>query len=772
MAPVRGNRGKNKAALTAPHGYGTHHVEFIQRFTQQEARDRTVKRNRPQPLTAQQRAALRTQVTRKRFFKPRRAKATEINTTGILRKWKRYCDFCELGAWEDVIKKAGVSTATDFIDWICDNYNIKSEGSSWEYFRQYQQLYTDTNGKYMDRNESRAIKNFHDTVTAVRFGLRKPNINGKPVASVDTLLCLLIYNIAYDTAVVPNEGHRVQLAGCYIFLATTGVRPAEIVHNDPSKPKDGTWEELYGRKAIRQEPEDGDDEAPDEHSTLLEDLLCQETLGRGRSKALCYEDILLMVVRHPETGKDVHAMAVKFIHHKGADNKPKPTIFFFTMARRVILCPIMVVISQAVRDNAFEARNLTSVARVLQTKNLAPAKCTPIRWKDGMDKIPLFRRYEGALLSPNKPLPYHTLRDDMGRQSLDAGEETAVTPKNWRRMVANAVNGSAPDAVRDQAMRHDPKWATFNAAYINEMLEYHVQNAATDVPTEDGLIKFWSHMGLMSDPRASSDMVPDEVWQEMPPDPEIEDLERRRAELKGGQFRIRGHDNEKEIRDLGRQIRNKEGKRRKDVKTGYRRYYFKNRPTWDIERQFSGEAEDEEAEVEYVAPAIELHIPERAELAEILVNQPECLDDEKLLRLRIRSAELMTALNYKRETAKRRPIRRRILQRVQAGISVTGESPGPDPFPLLMGKTQCPRCIGDERQSHEERMFPYCRPAVMNDHFDREHLKEMEEMERDNLIFCDHPKCQEDGVKLKHLDHFRNHVQDVHGITLRPKRSR
>jgi hypothetical protein len=31
-----------------------------------------------------------------------------------------------------------------------------------------------------------------------------------------------------------------------------------------------------------------------------------------------------MVVRHPETGEDVLAMAVKLLHHKGADKKLKP----------------------------------------------------------------------------------------------------------------------------------------------------------------------------------------------------------------------------------------------------------------------------------------------------------------------------------------------------------------------------------------------------------------------------------------------------------------
>jgi len=92
MAPVRGHGGRSKAVATIPHathGYGTHHADFVQRFTEQEARDRAAKEKRPQPLTAEQHAALRTQVKRKRFFKPRRAKATKVNTAGILRKWKR-----------------------------------------------------------------------------------------------------------------------------------------------------------------------------------------------------------------------------------------------------------------------------------------------------------------------------------------------------------------------------------------------------------------------------------------------------------------------------------------------------------------------------------------------------------------------------------------------------------------------------------------------------------------------------------------------------------
>ena len=53
-------------------------------------------------------------------------------------------------------------------------------------------------------------------------------------------------------------------------------------------------------------------------------MISQEYKDRGRPKALCYEDIQLMVVRHPKTGEEELAMAIRLAHHKGLDNKPKP----------------------------------------------------------------------------------------------------------------------------------------------------------------------------------------------------------------------------------------------------------------------------------------------------------------------------------------------------------------------------------------------------------------------------------------------------------------
>jgi hypothetical protein len=304
-------------------------------------------------------------------------------------------------------------------------------------------------------------------------------------------------------------------------------------------------------------------------------------------------------------------------------------------------------------------------------------------------------------------------------------------------------------------MRHDPKWATFNSAYINEKVQFHLQNAVLDEPTEDSLIGMLSHISVMCDPRARKDMVPDEVWAEMPPDPEILALEAERAELKGGQYRITGTENEDRIRELTKLIAKKRAKRGKNIRRGYREDYFHHRPTWDIEGQANGEEEQE-----YVEPAVDLHIPERAELAQILCKQPEDLSSTALLAVRIRAGELMSILCGKRETVKRE----RIRQRAPADVMVKEESPSPDTFPLLMQRTQCPRCIGDESLSYEERTFQYCRPAVMYDHFDRTHARHMGDAKQ---IVCNHPKCQGGALKFKHLNHFKNHVETIHGVKLR-----
>ncbi|KAF1738490.1 hypothetical protein CRV24_000416 [Beauveria bassiana] len=300
-----------------------HHLDFLQ-FQKAKQLEKAAK---PAPLSAEQHAANRECLSTVQFVQPNYSAETEINVSGILGRWKRYCNEMNVGDWRATIANLSRATTMDFFLFVCGNYKVRSWGSSGEYIRQFQQLYTTVTGRYMDRNDAKEVYKYHRTVLIPRFHLRAPNIDGKPVLNVDSLRVILTFNIAYDTSVFSLGRHRIQLTGCYQLLCYTGARPAELVDNERKGPKDGSREILFGQKVIQEADSDGSaDRMLDKQSKELNKMLLRETIKRGRPKALCYEDILLMLVRHPATGKPVLAMAIKFIHHKGADNKPKPCV--------------------------------------------------------------------------------------------------------------------------------------------------------------------------------------------------------------------------------------------------------------------------------------------------------------------------------------------------------------------------------------------------------------------------------------------------------------
>ncbi|EXK78553.1 hypothetical protein FOQG_16770 [Fusarium oxysporum f. sp. raphani 54005] len=751
---------------------------FLDRFRAREEQKRIAAKQK-QTLSLEQHAAHRTQLSNVLFIKPKYSDETQVNVSGVLRKWIRYCSEMKVGEWKATIKNLKRETAQDFILFMCENYlNITSWSTVEVYIRQLQQLHTTITGRYMDRNDSKELYKYYRAVCIPRFGHRPPNIDGKPVLNGNSLREITHFNWAYDTSIFPGERHRIQLAGCYQILCYTGARPAELVDGQRKKPKDGSIEMLFGNKAVQSSSTDEDQDEPDSSdldSKVLDDLLCQETVGRGRPKALCYEDIQMMIIRHPETRRCIPAMAIKFVHHKGADNKPRPTIFHFTPDDELLLCPILTILALALHDQAFDAPSLTNARRIFSTKPSRHMQSIPLRWKQSMLKTPVFRRYHGPELSKDDPMPYSKLNHDMGQQSLDSGNEKKWTPRFARRGAANAVNGNAPDSVRDQMMRHDPRFMTFQNAYLNEIANFDIQNAFLEKPQQKQCFQMLAHVSLTRDPRATADMVPKEVWASLPPDPEIVALEEERSRLKQGSYRIEGHPNEERIRELTDSIRAKTAQRAKRFAREYREDYFYNCPTWDIERQARGEDEEDE----FVVPAIELAIPERAALAKLLCYQRDDLTPDELDQLRIEVIDLKVVLCDKRETVKRDRIRDRVPDQVEAGqpesdCVIKSESPGPDPslapaldhFPLLMQATQCPDCFGDERLPLQERTFSYCRPTVMNDHFDSHHLHRRETAEQHGeSMRCDHPRCKD--TKFRHVDHFRSHVQRVHGVILR-----
>ncbi|RKL20511.1 hypothetical protein BFJ72_g15059 [Fusarium proliferatum] len=702
------------SATTARNGLNQNHASFLERFNARQAQNRAAKQK--PTLSVEEHAAHRA-----------------------------YCADMKVGEWKATLENLDRGTTQDFLLYNCERYKITSWGSGNEYIRQFQQLYTTVNGQYMDRNDTKEVYKYYRSVLVPRFGHRPPNIDGKPVLNVDNLRAILTFNIAYDTTIFPGERHRINLAGCYQLLCYTGARPAELVDGERQKPKD-----VKSRKPLRT------------NSPRFSMAFSAKRLGRGRPKALCYEDIQMMIVRHPATERCMPAMAIRFLvlvvptgEHSAIlyNNDRCGTVFYFAPTRKLLFCAVSTILALALHDNAFDAPSLTDAAVIFRSQPPRFKHCIPLRWKKSMLMTPIFRRYRGTELSADEAMLYSKLRDDIGQQSLDSGHERRWTPRFARRGAGNAANGDAPDSVRDQMMRQDPRFMTFQSAYLNEIANFDLQNAFLEEEKESQLFRLFAHVSLTRDPRVTADMVPDEVWANLAQDPEIVELEEQRAQLKRGKYRIEGHEDEEEIRQLTNKIRTKRAYREKQVARG-------------------------EEEEEYTEPVVDVHIPERDRLANILCHQPDGLTEDQVLEQRIEAIQLMVALCDKRETVKRHRVQQNVRTQAQPHIKTEPSEADSEPehnlnqFPILMQPGQCPDCIGDERLSLEERAFSYCRPTVRNDHFDDQHLIDRERaLQRGEKMVCTHPACrsqnQGQNLEFHNMDHFRAHVQTIHRVTLR-----
>ena len=86
-------------------------------------------------------------------------------------------------------------------------------------------------------------------------------------------------------------------------------------------------------------------------------------------------------------------------------------------------------------------------------------------------------------------------------------------------------------------MRHGSRFFTFQDAYLNEHVEFDLQNAFLEEEQEPELLRRFDLAGLTRGSCARRNMVPEEVWAKLPPDPEIQALEKKRAELKDNRGR-------------------------------------------------------------------------------------------------------------------------------------------------------------------------------------------------------------------------------------------
>ncbi|KFY65136.1 hypothetical protein V496_02779 [Pseudogymnoascus sp. VKM F-4515 (FW-2607)] len=526
-----------------------------------------------------------------------------------------------------------------------------------------------------------------------------------------------------------------------------------------------------------------DDEASDPVNTTAPGGFEEE---RRKWRTVCYEDICIWIVQNPRPGeRDVLAMEVCLRNHKGADLKPKPTIFLFRENALPIFCPISHVLARAIRDNAVLVEGYTSPEPFFATNlRRMGMKAMRVNWKPEWLKRPIFRKSvlkSGVWVkSKTEPFDYSLFNFCLQRCGKDGGLEDIITSYCFRRALLNAANGVASDAVRDQIARHNPGGGVFNFAYLNEAVNFNTQDTylgefGEDV-SEDGLTRAFTHMSLRCHPGAPSGAPPELLHQLLATDTHIVSLEQNFSELRNqikadyGFIYLAPAEIKLEHKHRQQQLNNARKSLTDELHATFRRDYF-SRIHNEMMKMSLNQATNQTATDEPgngTEPMVQHQLKERNELQAVLCDFSRDLAPHVIVSRKITAIKLMIALASRQEPQTRMP---RYTSPHEDPVKKEPLSPAPsaEPFPQLdeipftLGKDQCIFCIGNEQYSYEKRTRTFKRTSHLWDHVENVHLQHL-----DAVTACGHHVCKAQGLVLNNVTEFKIHVKEVHGVSLRP----
>ncbi|KAK8073387.1 hypothetical protein PG994_004286 [Apiospora phragmitis] len=631
-------------------------------------------------------------------------------------------------------------------------------------------------GKVINPNDCEEIVKYINGSLKLEFNLDiMPK--AKPVLGVDDLLLGLTQHWARDRSVFPTEDDRLDFATIMLIQAYTACRPAELVDGAKSRGrKDPVIDESERQRDDEAGPdimeddsdngmsdhsndesvfdEDGHDSDgyesdatgdEDRHATSVKDGYIPDVEMEGTAhsiglevdefgdqvrqhKALCYEDVTLWIVKDPRNrGRDVLAMEVCFRFHKGADNKPKPTIFLLREHPLPILCPISHILARAIRDDAIQVDGYDKAKPFFSTQLKKDA--VKVHWKAEWLKRPLFRKSVrtesgGWKKAMEEAMRYAVYAFYLVRLGRDLGSEDRWTSYCFRRGHVNAILGVAPDPVVDQVMRHDPLTGCIGNAYLNGRVGFNVQDAYLERdPSADGLTRAFTHMSIRCNPE---------------------------------QYGLLKHAPQEELvkyRQLQRDLKNGEKRYRDEMTKVYQDVCRRRIHDEELERQLNGLAGEEVAE-----PAVQHQLAVRTELQGVLCDFNMNLDPRSITKRKIQAIDLFVALAALREV--RKPHTSSLKEQRSSRLPGTA----PCSVPLKIDPTQCIVCFGDMALPYNSRIYKFSRVSHMMDHVENIHLRRMPVA---GNYRCFHPNCEPLGDFLETLGEFKSHVLKVHGCKLR-----
>ncbi|KAK0105971.1 hypothetical protein ONS95_004480 [Cadophora gregata] len=279
----------------------------------------------------------------------------------------------------------------------------------------------------------------------------------------------------------------------------------------------------------------------------------------------------------------------------------------------------------------------------------------------------------------------------LNRLGRDAGFEDKLTSYCFRRGCANAIDGKASDAVRDQVMRHNPFTGVFNEAYNNQAVRFNVQDAylESDI-TDDGLTRAFTHMSIRCNPGAPKE-VPREVMDRLlAADPEIVVLER---EIKESHTRIKWdytfiNRAPKEVREahkkLGQQLKAATKSLEDELEAEHRKDYFYYIYNEMMKRQLNRPLNKTVVEAE---PVIEHQLEERTRLQLVLCDLSKNLSSQAIVARKVCAINLEIALASRKELMTRQPPSAPACKdplREESSVPAPALTPALDPLPPAM----------------------------------------------------------------------------------------
>ncbi|KAG5817841.1 hypothetical protein H9Q74_009960 [Fusarium xylarioides] len=170
----------------------------------------------------------------------------------------------------------------------------------------------------------------------------------------------------------------------------------------------------------------------------------------------------------------------------------------------------------------------------------------------------------------------------------------------------------------------------------------------------------------------------------------------------------------REYAQMRRDLINAEKRFRDEMTTVYQEACRRRFHDDELERQLRGEHVEKEAE-----PMLIHHLPERTYLQKILCDFNTSLSIKDITERKVKAIDGMVALACRREI--RGPILKKDEENLTIIPALEDKDPGPptaevlNPFPLILEKTQCIYCVGDEKLSHADRTRKFSRVSHMMD---------------------------------------------------------